>query len=375
MLTGKMKYIAAALILVMVLSSLSGCGLYDKEYSVVEQYPITINDTGRDSNSVHNYFEMEAAILDMIHQGLEEGSIVFEGYEGDISTDLKNVCWGLRTSDAFCVYCVSEIQYELNHIVSHEGADIRISYSRSREEMEQIRFISFSTDLVSYVEQAVDSFTERLVVLINNCSLDEDGIRELVDSAYEENPLIALAMPMTQVKTYSGAGLQRLVDVEFSYGDDAAILQQKKEEVIAKISEIASQSESDHTAKELLKAAQIITSQCRYHDELVGNSVYSCVVAGEANSQGLALTLKSICNAMEIPCETVSGEYDQKEHFWNIVQINNDYYHIDLSQCILNGMESGFLRSDIEMWSNHRWDTSSYSKCSGPLTYQAVSEA
>ena len=116
----------------------------------------------------------------------------------------------------------------------------------------------------------------------------------------------------------------------------------------------------------------MITSQCRYRDEYVGNSVYSCLVTKEANSQGLALTLKSICNAMDIPCETVNGFYNQKEHYWNIVQIGSDYYHIDLSQCIQQGTESGFLRSDEEMWNDHRWDTSAYSRCSGPLTYQEV---
>ncbi len=366
------RRVTALLSLVLVFSLLSGCGLYDKEYSVVEQYPVAVNDSDRDSSTVHNYYEMEAAILDLVHQRQEQGSIVFENYEGDISSDLKNVCWGLRTRDAFCVYCVSGIQYEMNHIVSHEGADLSISYSRSSEEMEHIRTISFSTELTDYVEQAIDSFVDRLVVLIKNCSLDEDGIRELVASAYEDNPVIAIAAPMTQVKMYSGSGLQRLVEVEFSYGDDIQDLQNKKKEMAEKIGDITEQSSDDFTEKTLLKAVNMITSQCRYQDEYIGNSVYSCLVTKEANSQGLALTLKSICNAMDIPCETVNGFYNQKEHYWNIVQIGNDYYHIDLSRCILQGTESGFLRSDEEMWNEYRWDTSAYSRCSGPLTYQDV---
>ena len=367
-----LRRMTALLSLVLAVSLLSGCGLYDKEYSVVEQYPVAVNDSNKDSSTVHNFFEMEAAILNLVHQRQEQGSIVFDNYEGDISTDLKNACWGLRTRDAFCVYCVSGIQYEMNHIVSHEGADLTISYTRSPEEMEQIKTISFSTDLTSYAEHAIDSYVDRLVVLIKNCSLDEDGIRELVDSAYEENPVIALAAPMIQVKMFSGSGLQRLVEVEFSYGDDTQDLQQKKQEVIDKIGEITEQSADDFTEKSLLKAVNMITSQCQYRDEYVGNSVYSCLVTKEANSQGLALTLKSICNAMDIPCETVNGFYNQKEHYWNIVQIGSDYYHIDLSQCIQQGTESGFLRSDEEMWNDHRWDTSAYSRCSGPLTYQEV---
>jgi len=361
--------------LVLVFSLLSGCGLYDKEYSVVEQYPAAVNDKDKDSSTVHNYYEMEEAILNLVHQRMEKGSIVFDNYEGDISSDLKNVCWSLRTRDAFCVYCVSGIQYEMNHIVSQDGADLSISYSRSKEEMEQIKTISFSTDLTSYAEQAIDSFTERLVVLIKNCSLDEDGIRELVDSAYEDNPVIALASPMTQVKMYSGSGLQRLVEVDFSYGDNPQDLTQKKAEVVQKINEIAEKASDDVTEKALLNIANMIISRCRYQDELVGNSVYSCLVLKEANSQGLALALRSICNAMEIPCETVDGFYNQKEHYWNIVQIGDDHYHIDLSRCILKGMDSGFLRSDEEMWNEYRWDTSAYSKCNGSLTYKDVAKS
>ena len=366
------RYMSIVLIVLMMLALCCGCGLYDKDYSVLENYPITVNDPGEQSNRVHNYYELEAAVLDLVHQHLEEGTLKFENYEGDISSDLKNVCWELRTGDAFCAYCVNSLQYELDHVVSHKEAYITASYSRSTDEMEQIRMLSYSTDMGSYIEQTIDQLQDKLVVLINNSALDEEGVKELVESTYENHPLIALAAPVTSVRMYSGNGLQRLFDVEFSYGDDKESIIQKKEQVRQIVTEIAQQTETDQTEKTLLNLVQELMSRCYYQDDYIGNSVYACLVTKQANSQGMALTFESVCQELGIDCETVFGYDNRKDHWWNIVHIGDDYYHIDVSSCAADGLESGFLKSDVEMWNEFRWDTSIYPECNGNLTLEKV---
>lgn len=354
---------------------LTGCGLYDKEYSAIEDYPVTAEDTDKASNIIHNYYEMQAAVLNIIHQHQGEGTITFESYEGDVSTDLQNLCWELRTGDAFCVYGVSEIDYELEHIVSLDSANISVTYSRSGEVLDTIRFLSYSTDLSGYIMDAVDNFSSQLIVLINNCSLDQDGIADMVRSVYEENPTIALAAPVVTVDMYSGNGMQRLFDIEFSYGDEISDLQFKKETVLQKVTSIAEQSLNEDDAASVMNVIQVISSQCRYQDDFVGNSLYSCLITCEANSQGLALSLLSICKQMDIPCETVNGYLNQKEHWWNIVQIDGDYYHIDLARCIEEGIETGAFHTDVEMWKEYRWDTSKHPECVGKLTYRDLTES
>ena len=47
-------------------------------------------------------------------------------------------------------------------------------------------------------------------------------------------------------------------------------------------------------------------------------------------------------------------------------------YHVDITECMRRGMESGFLLNDQEMWINYRWDISSYASCSGELSYEEV---
>ena len=372
MLQHTRQFLGITMIVVILVVLCCGCGLYDKEYSIVENYPMTVNDSDKKSNSVHNYYELEEAVLDLVHQHLEEGTLKFENYEGDISNDLKNVCWELRTGDAFCAYCVNSLQYELDHIVSHEGAHITASYSRSAEEMEQIRMLSYSTDMAGYIEQTIDQLQDKLVVLINNSALDEEGVRELVETTYEDHPLIAIAAPVTSVRMYTGNGLQRLFDVEFSYGDSNESITEKKEQVRQIVAEIAQQTETDRTETTLLNLVENVNSRCHYQEDYIGNSVYSCLISREANSQGLALTFQSVCQELGIDCETIFGYYNRKDHWWNIVHIGDDYYHIDVSSCAAMGMETGFLKSDVEMWNEYRWDTSIYPECSGNLTYEKV---
>ena len=51
------------------------------------------------------------------------------------------------------------------------------------------------------------------------------------------------------------------------------------------------------------------------------------------------------------------------------MQIDGEYYHVDVSAAISGEVGQGFLRRDEDMWNSYRWDTASYPVCSGALTY------
>ena len=52
--------------------------------------------------------------------------------------------------------------------------------------------------------------------------------------------------------------------------------------------------------------------------------------------------------------------------------MGGDSYHVDVSVCAEQGMESGFLLPDETMWGHYRWDISSYPPCRGKLSYAAL---
>lgn len=75
-------------------------------------------------------------------------------------------------------------------------------------------------------------------------------------------------------------------------------------------------------------------------------SSYSVIVDGVGNHEGMSRAVKYMCDQLEIECYFVEGKKDSKNHTWNIVKYNDEYYHIDLS---LNQHEENQMFSDTQM--------------------------
>ena len=121
--------------------------------------------------------------------------------------------------------------------------------------------------------------------------------------------------------------------------------------------------------REALAACIYLAENCVLSADGNENTAYSALIMGSADSEGLALAFVEMCHQLGVGCQIVYGQLSWRDHCWNIVQINGEYYHVDVSACISAGMEQGFLRSDESMWNSYRWDISSYPACNGPLTF------
>ena len=63
------------------------------------------------------------------------------------------------------------------------------------------------------------------------------------------------------------------------------------------------------------------------------------------------------------------GQKDGAEHFWNIVMLDSEYYHIDTTVVSGEGMYRAFLKNDTSLGSEYTWDRSAYPECTGFTTY------
>lgn len=93
---------------------------------------------------------------------------------------------------------------------------------------------------------------------------------------------------------------------------------------------------------------------------------YSVLVEGEGNSAGCARAMKLLCDKAGIECIVVYGENGT----WNMVKIEGDYYHLDVSEDKIKNNEGVevlthdyFNVSDIEMSKYYKWDKSKYPLC------------
>lgn len=89
--------------------------------------------------------------------------------------------------------------------------------------------------------------------------------------------------------------------------------------------------------------------------------------------QGYALAFQAIMDRLRIPCQVIYGTANGP-HAWNMVQLNNDWYWVDLTfddPAPDNGLifNNYFLLSDDELCKDHFWDSSMYSAKGGDYLY------
>ena len=370
------KGILIALLLALCL--LTGCAPFAREYVSVHDYVLSPQEPSIADGkiTVRNYNALKQALLRMAYAGQTEGNIVFDAaYEGDAAEDMASACWAVRTQDALCAYCVENIAYELNKIVTINEAGIRISYSEVSESPENIRHLAFSSEAERPILEAMERGEGKLALLVGRSGFTADDMAAQVLRTYRENPTVLPREPVASVNIYSGTASQRLYEINIRYGMSAEELELQRER-LREIKPFADKDLSELSeADRAYVACRYLIDHCAVAEEAGANSAYAALVEGSADSEGMAFAYVALCRQLGVDCSVVYGQHDWLEHSWNIIRASDACYHVDVTECARNGMESGFLRNDESFWGLYRWDVSSYPKCQGSLRYEDVSAA
>ena len=372
-----MKRLVTAFSLALLCLLLAGCGsLFEKEYVSVTDYvpPTQAESSEGERVTVRNMAELKKAIIDMVYEGSAGGSIAFDpNYDGNAPEDLESACWQVRTQDALCAYCVRALNYELEKIVNYYESTISIDYTSYAAELSSIIRLPYSVGLEDILSSAMEENRPRVTLLINASSTTTENVRSIVLDLYRKNPTICVREPQITVYMYSGAGRQRLYEINFRYGmpEDELIrckAQLKNLDVVSNLG--AEKLDDPHRA---LAACRYLTENCRFSETAPG-SCFDALIQGESNSEGLALAYVEMCHQLGIECRIVYGQYDGVVHCWNIVKLNGSWYHVDVSRCYDGRFADGFLLNDESMWNDYRWTISSYPTCSGELSYADIED-
>ncbi len=370
------KRILSVMLIAALTLSLCGCGgMFEKEYVAVEDYVPTYQQepTTDEKVVVKGFVSLKQAILKCVTEGRTEGNIVFDSdYPGDPSEDMASACWQIRTQNPLCAYCVDNISYEIMHIVAYDEAVVRISYADFGGTVSDIVQLSFGTGIDDLILEAMTQGRHRLELYILNSSYTAERMENIVSGVYHDNPICAPKEPKASVSVYSGTGTQHLYVIEFDYGmsdDELDVCR----ETLSQLDVFAGvEIDTLDEGQAALAACSYLASNCSLSDVAQDNSAYSALVNHRGNSEGLALAYVELCRELGLKCEIVYGQKDWESHCWNIVSVMGSNYHVDLTECIRLGIESGFLMDDQEMWVSYRWDISSYPSCSGELSYEEV---
>ncbi|SMC72067.1 transglutaminase domain-containing protein [Papillibacter cinnamivorans] len=353
---------------------LSGCSLLDRNTLSVEPHA----EQYVEESSVlraGNYQELVNAILYLVSEASEEGKIRLYDYQGDVDADVAAACLEVTRDDPLGAYAVDYMTSEYDRIMSYYEVSVKISYRRDAQQIRAVKNATGSSAIREEIQTVLLKFGPELALRITYFTEDESYIQALVKSAYYDSPQAAFGMPEVTVSLYPDSGTQRVVEIRLTYPLDADVLEKMKEQTAAEAWEMVSRLSPMTDEKKVGDLYDILIAATEYdtgtekasaQPGFVKNNAYNAygaLVEGKALSEGYALAFRLLCSAAGIDCQVVQGTVKGAEHFWNIVELDGRYYHVDTAMGDLQGSEWFLMRSDDEMENSYKWDREQYPAC------------
>lgn len=367
-----MKKATVLACLLSLLTALSGCGsmfeyTYTSELDFKGSQEIELDDT---TKVVKSYAALRRVVYNMINNHLETAELLISGYSGDVVSDIASICGSANTDTAYGAYCVEYASYDLKQIVSYYEVTINITYKYSSEELAEMLTTPNNDTFSDVIVQELAAGKPHNIIKVNNGSSEAETVEKLVYQACRNHPLTISYIPDVSVKVYSGSTSQRIYVIDLV--DDAGIKQngERLQSISSAITAAKRIISADSEARTVLNAARYLSNICTVAKS--GSTAYDALIGTQADSEGIAVAFKALCDALEIDCRVIDGQRDKTNHYWNIVGIDGAYYHIDVSEVKENGEKASLFLNDSEKITSCWWDLTAYPACEGTLTYAGV---
>lgn len=379
------KRIIAAVLCSAVLFGVCGCkSILDEEVQSVTAHQDQVTPVTDSVIEASTYDELKAAMLGFVTEHEEDGLIHVIGYAGDVRQDVDRACSEIINNDPIGSYAVLEMTGQATKIVSYYEVAVSIIYNKvTKAQLESINNIPFASvrSLKLDLQNTLTDYEPSSVILIKDIELTKEDALDYVTEIYYENPMDIVMLPITDVEFFPNEGPDRIVDFAFVYRYPTGILnvmEKNLNDSVQNIAETVSGDDGDillSLCQHLMDTVEYDTATAESGDYSTQNTAataYGALINCSAIGEGYAMAFKALCDELGIECDVVLGALNGKPHVWNIVALEGDYYHIDVSMSDVNGISTAFLKNDTKMLETYTWNKLKYKICNGPLTYETL---
>jgi len=354
----------------------SGCGkLAEGSYSVVTDHTDSqmISTADGTRYEVHTYSGLLTAVQTMVAAGMESGVIRAVDYSGSAQDDISRVCQDVTREYPLACYAVDYISHTTSRILGYYEITVHISYKLTQEEMSEIRAEPILANMYQLMEAYMVSGKPHLAVQIATLAVTERTLISYVDSFYRQHPELLYEQPSLSVAFYPEEdSVSKIITFDFSYRtaenerhQRLNVMNTYAAELLEGMGELSAVDKAQYCCRLI---ADRVKSSKR------DSNAYDTLILGQADSEGCAMAFQLLCNLCGVTCQVVSGKLTGSAHYWNIIRIGRDYYHVDAMTCAEQGDLSRFLMSDAEMIGTYWWDVDKYPACDGKLSMKSESE-
>lgn len=346
-----------ALILCMVML-LSGCSTWlSGDYNSVTPYHDEGTKHTDESATVNSYMQLRDALLELMESGMQEGIL----YITDVTEDqctyyMETAINYLMQNTAIGAYAVNNVSFDVGTNAGKLAIAIKIEYLHNRSEILRIKQTKSMDDVQKLIRVALENNETRLVTQVQ-----EYRARDLVlfvENYVNENPQICMELPQVSVATYPESGSERIIEIVFLYQTSRESLRSMKQ-IVDNVFKSA-QYYVNIDIEDLEKYTQLYTFLMERYDYTYETSItpaYSLLRHGVGDCRAFALVYMAMCRQVGLDCKVVSGTKNGEPWYWNVLNMDDVYYHVDLLEC--NAQGAIMLQTEENM-TGYVWDYSAF---------------
>lgn len=343
---------------------LTGCGSWmDGAYHSVTPHTNQDIREEQEITKVYNYSDICTALEDMVLSAVESGSLSAQSYTMErLTNHMEPAIRHIKTTFPLGAYAVEDITYEVGTSRGSSAVAITITYNHNRSMLPKMRQVNNMAAAEALITTALNRCDSSLVMYVENY-VSTDYLQLIRDYAMT-HPAQVMELPQLTENHYPESGTRRVIALQFTYQNskESLLNMQSYVQPVFSSASLYVSGESDQNIKfEMLSS--FLAGRNDYTVETSMTPSYSLLRHGVGDSKAFASVYATMCNRVDLNCQVISGTKDGEAWHWNIIQIDENYYHVDLIQNLEEG--SFQKRTDAQM-SGYVWDYSAYPACIAP---------
>jgi len=380
-----LKGIKILALIIVAIVTLTGCVnfLEGSTESISEHQAAPYIRPPTEQISVSSYEELIETLLELITEHETNAQLLYYPHEGeDVQAELIRAANEIMYEHPIGVYSVAILTTEATRIVSHFEVDVEIEFIRSKEQLDSIINASSERYIRAQMLNIMSDYREEAVIR-TNLQITEEDIATIVTDTYYQNPRRIVMLPAVTVEIFPPEGADRIFEINFGNTQSPGMMQRFGDDLELYVQRNAELAVGDTEPEILLYLANNLMSSTvfdegvarttqRHGAQNFAATAFGALVRGNAIGEGFAMAFKALCDELGITCRIVLGQYDGMVHAWNIVELYGSFYHIDVAMSLVNGIETAFLKTDVDFDEMYTWDRENTVRCEGELTLEDI---
>lgn len=367
-----MKKRILTLSLCLAMLPLSGCtAMLERGHETVSthvDYAVTDDESVLRAES---YQGLVNAMLYFVSGHRMEGTIRLYNYTGDVEGDLANARDEVMYEDPLGAFTVRSLAYDATRILTYYEVELRIAYSRTLREVEELREVTGLAGVRQELRRLVAGQEGGTAFLASYFSGDKKLMEQLLRLACLNAPELFRHHELSgiSISLYPETGTRRVIQVRLNLLPGAAeeekAYAQELETAAAALLEANPADGEGYTVEEL---SAIVRASSGPRDPDGTNLALGALSGEPASDFGLLMAMEYLCRQCSVEVEPVAGP----SGLWLIVSTPEGYrhllpqslYHVDAEEDPVTEEPAFRLYTDQELGElGLEWDAALHPAC------------